>query len=293
MTRLTISICTRNRENDLEKCLYSLSNQDISATNSIEVLIVDDGELTIDFLNISKKLLDKFEFNYYKKIQAGLYLSRIKSVELAKGAVILFLDDDVVLEKDYLKILLDTYEHNKDIVGLGGIDMLLPKYSFLRDIYTTLFLYNSQNIGKLSLTGLNSSMNRWQSQKNIFESEYLYGCNMSFRKDIITKLPSIEFFNNYSLGEDLFISLFANKYGKILVNPKLKVEHFQTPISRDKVENVSKMKVINHYKMLPYLNSSKVKYIFIYWTYTGMVLASLLKFNLKELKGYINGIKLI
>jgi len=291
--KLTISICTRNREDDLKKCINSLINQNIVDSSLIEILIVDDGDLSDNFLNLFKKLLNKFEFNYHKKLQAGLYQSRLKSIALAKGEILLFLDDDVVLKENYIQILLDTYKKNENIVGLGGVDIMLQKYSLFRNIYTTLFLYNSQNKGKLSLTGLNSSMNTWLLEKNIFKTEYLNGCNMSFKKEAIKNLPNIDFFSNYSLGEDLFISLFANTSGNLLINPKLRVEHFQTLISRDKMENVAKMKIINHYKMLPYLKTKNIKYFLIYWTYIGMILASFLKIDLLEFKGYLNGIKSI
>ena len=290
---ITISICTRNRENNLKKCTKSIAKQEINFKSKIEVLIMDDGELSNEYMLDIKNILNRFEVHYHKKKNPGLYLSRLKSIELAKGDIILFLDDDVVLESDYINNALEVYEKHPCIAGVGGVDIILPRYSIFRTIYTSLFLYRSYNIGKLSITGLNSSMNQWINQKTIFKTEYFNGCNMSFKKGAIKNLPAVEFFNNYSLGEDLFISLYANKNGKLLVNPNMKVKHFQTSISRDKLENISKMKVINHYKMLPYLKSGKMKYILIYWTYLGMLLASLLKRDFKEVSGYLQGLKSI
>jgi len=291
MIDISITICTRNREKELLSCLYSISKQNIK--EKIEVLIIDDGDLSKEFLNKSKKILKNFKLNYYKKNnnEKGLFLSRLKAIKLAKGEIILFLDDDVVLKDDYIEVLIDTYQNNSDIIGVGGIDILLPKYSLLRNIYTFTFLYNSLKPGKLSITGLNSSMNMWINKKNIFETEYLNGCNMSFKKEVIEDLPYLKFFNNYSLGEDLFLSIFASQKGKLIINPNLRVLHFQSPISRDKISNVAKMKIINHYKLLKYINKPKIKYILIYWTYLGMILASLLKFDLEETRGYICGLK--
>ena len=291
MIDISITICTRNREKELLSCLYSISKQNIK--EKIEVLIIDDGDLSKEFLNKSKKILKDFKLNYYKKNnnEKGLFLSRLKAIKLVKGEIILFLDDDVVLNDDYIEVLIDTYQNNSDIIGVGGIDILLPKYSLLRNIYTFIFLYNSLKPGKLSITGLNSSMNMWINKKNIFETEYLNGCNMSFKKEVIKNLPYLKFFNNYSLGEDLFISMFANKGGKLVVNPKLKVKHFQTPIARDKKENVARMKIVNHFKLLKYLNKPKIKYFLIFWTYFGMIVASIVKLDIKELKGYFQGLK--
>lgn len=289
---LTIAICTRNREDDLSKCVKSIAKQSIENKN-IEVLIVDDGNLKDQYISNIKDQLFNFEVNYHKKKSPGLYLSRLKSIEIAKGDIILFLDDDITLEESYIQYLLDTYEKYPDTAGVGGVDILLPKYSLLRTIYTTFFLYHSQKVGKLSITGLNSSMHKWINKKNVFYTEYLNGCNMSFRKSVINNLPEVGFFNNYSLGEDLFTSLYASNNSELLINPDMKVKHFQTQISRDKIENVAKMKVVNHYKMLPFLKTGKMKYIFIYWTYIGMMIASVLKRDFKELSGYWQGIKSI
>ena len=46
-------------------------------------------------------------------------------------------------------------------------------------------------------------INYLSSKQDIFETEYLNGCNMSFKKEVIESLPYLKFFNNYSLGEDL------------------------------------------------------------------------------------------
>jgi hypothetical protein len=138
---------------------------------------------------------------------------------------------------------------------------------------------------------MNSSMYRWREKKKPFKSQYLDGCNMSFKKEVLQDVKFQKYFNDYSLGEDIFFSLWSGKKGEVIVNPSLKVRHFKSPVSRDKKENVAFMKVVNHYKLLKYSDRKNYKYITIWWTYIGYLLASLAKTDFEELKGYLKGIK--
>jgi len=288
---LTIALCTRNRFADLKRCLVSISEQKEIKKESIEILIIDDGELSVDEINTLENIVFKYQFSYYKKKKAGLFLSRLKTVERSKNEIILFLDDDVVLDENYLSLLLKTYEDFPKAAGVGGVDMLLPKYGFLRKLYSRIFLYHSGNKSKLSLSMMNSSMYLWQDEKEPFLSEFLDGCNMSFKKSALKDVEFQDYFNHYSLGEDLFFSLYALKRGNLMVNPSLKVKHIKSPLSRDRAENVAFMKVVNHYKLLKYSNNKNYKYITIWWTYTGYLFASFCKMDFKELKGYMKGMK--
>ncbi len=286
---LTIAICTRNRIKDLENLINSISKQNIQ-NKEIEVLIIDDGEIEDKKLKEFQKILNKFHFIYYKKNSPGLFKSRLKALHLSRADKILFLDDDVVLDENYLKILLKTYQNFPKAAGVGGVDYMLERYSFFRKLYSIIFLYHSNNKSKLSLSMMNSSMYLWQDEKKPFKSEFLDGCNMSFKKEALKDIPNQSYFETYSLGEDIFLSLWAFKKGDLIVNPNLKVKHFKSETSRDNIEKVAFMKVVNHYKLLKYSNKNRLKYITIWWTYLGYILASLLKRDFKEIKGYMKGI---
>ena len=288
---LTIAVCTRNRFDDLNRCCISLSTQKEVQKENIEILIVDDGNLSLEELNSLRTILEKYRFSYYKKQKAGLFLSRLEAIKRCKTDIILFLDDDVVLDEDYLFLLFETYKDFPKVAGVGGVDLLLPKYGFLRKLYSRLFLYHSGESSKLSLSMMNSSMYMWQDEKEPFFSEFLDGCNMSFKKEAVKDVEFQDYFNSYSLGEDLFFSLHASKKGKLIVNPSLRVKHIKSSLSRDRVENVAFMKVVNHYKLLKYSKRKNYKYKTIFWTYLGYILASLCKGDFKELKGYMKGIK--
>ncbi len=97
---LSVVICTRNRPVELKRCIESISRQKIDTEFQIEVLIIDDGQLSNEIKNEFVSKLSKFEFKYYKKECPGLFLSRIFAVSVANSNIILFLDDDVEIEDE-------------------------------------------------------------------------------------------------------------------------------------------------------------------------------------------------
>ncbi len=288
---LTVALCTKNRIKDLTNCLISISKQQNISKKDIEILIIDDGEIDKKKQKELQSICEGYDFSYFKKTSPGLFRSRLEAIKRAKSDKILFLDDDVKIDKNYIKILLDTYAKFPNAAGVGGVDMLLPDYSFFRKLYSILFLYHSNDKSKLSLSMMNSSMYLWKNQKEPFVSQYLDGCNMSFRKEALKGAKFQDYFNSYSLGEDIYFSLIASQKGDLIVNPALKVKHFKSPLSRDRVENVAFMKVVNHYKLLSLSKRGNYKYLTILWTYIGYILASLLKGDFEEIKGYLKGIK--
>lgn len=287
--KITIAICTRNREKDLYNCISSISKQ--NAQDYInKIIIVDDAKLSPAYLQNAKDVLKGYNLQYHKKDKPGLFLSRLKAIQLTESDIILFLDDDVTIEKNYLKTLFTTYKKYPNLIGIGGLDLLLSQPSFIKSLYETLFLFKSSSPGKLSITGFNSSMNTWIKKQQNFETEFLNGCNMSFKTSSLLDLSKVKFFNNYSLGEDLFISLHAQEKGKMIIMPSLLVKHHHTSTSRDDVKSVSSMKIINHFSLLAYTNTNHIKYYFIYLSFIGMMLGALLKLDFKQIKGYFRGI---
>ncbi|MEO8398891.1 MAG: glycosyltransferase family 2 protein [Ignavibacteriaceae bacterium] len=287
---LSIVICTRNRPVNLRICIQSIARQNIKLKKNIEVIIIDDGELSDVFLNDSKLILSDFKFKYVKKEMPGLLLSRIKAISLAESDIILFVDDDVELDENYLEILEKTYFENTDAAGVSGIDILMDKPNLPAKLYHQIFFLKSNSPGKLSLTGYGDSMQYWSCRSKNFYSEFLSGCNMSFKRKALLNVQPLSWLNNYSLGEDVYLSYAAGLYGNLIINPNLKVKHHQSPIARDKIGIVAFNDVVNHHQLLKIKKEKKWKLILQGWTVFGILLKSLCMFKFKEIKGYLRGV---
>jgi glycosyltransferase involved in cell wall biosynthesis len=309
---ISISFCTRNRENLLLKALNSvvLAWEELyryDNSHTLEILIIDDGELSIikqdDISGICKN--HGIGSVYHKKKDNGLYSSRIKTIELASGNVVLFLDDDVQLEKEYLLVLVNSYK-NLSIGGFGGIDQNLLPASKRMFLYQKIFIHANPLPGYLSITGFNGSTTKWYAQKESFRANFLLGCNMSFRRELLYGLPSQTIFTGYSIGEDLFISRFVADKAELTIDPNAKLYHSQTQESRDSVIQVTKSTIVNYYYIFCWFQYSFKRYPLFIWSCFGFVvkaISDLLKSLVKreglklinehimELLGYLWGIE--
>lgn len=290
---LSVAICTRNRHDDLLKCIESITAQTNVEDDHIEVLIVDDGDTNIEWLEYVRGLINKknMYLQYYKKekSEAGLIKSRIKSVEISKYDSILFLDDDVELSSNYFETLKLTLIAYPEAAGLSGVDQGFSCSTKGR----IMMLISGRSLfspGKYSLSGFASAMNVWYKQKNIFKTEFLHGCNMWYRKKALSEIEAVDWLQGYSLGEDLYISSLAGKHGTMYVNPSLKLVHHGSPTSRDKVEQVSYTKIINHFHLLKVRNKANYfRYLMLKWTVGFLTIEAKLSRNTEAYTGYRKG----
>jgi glycosyltransferase involved in cell wall biosynthesis len=290
---ITLAICTRNRHDDLTRCIHSIALQNPAVP--VEVLIVDDGEMSERMLTSFSAILNAslMEFNYHKKLNPGLLLSRIETIQRAKHDIILFVDDDVELVSGFLNRLSELYDRFPAASGIGGRDVLLGT-SFIWRLFCMVFLYGSRKPGKLSLSGYGGSMIKWCLMKAPFKTEYLAGCNMSFRRNALIGLRPAVWLLGYSLGEDIYLSQCARRYGEIWIDPDLKVIHHQSLLSRDRAEQVAYTEVVNHYYLLREDGNKSWRYICLLWTSWGLLIRSLLRKNYNNnTSGYWEAIKFI
>jgi glycosyltransferase involved in cell wall biosynthesis len=254
MEALSIVFCTRNRPDDLRRAIASaLACRKEVAGMPLEILVIDDGVLDSAHLEaITAQVREaNASFAYVnKRERAGLMHSRIEAVARAGYQTMLFLDDDVELESGYLGVLAATYAAHPHIRGVGGVDLLCRLPSTWRQIYEYLIGFRSWHLGRLSVSGFGGGVDRWKAVKKPFVTQFLIGCNMSFRRSALANLVEQSWLNGYSLGEDIYLSWFARRRGPLLVNPRLQVRHYHSPLARDRLEQVTYTQIVNHYHLL-------------------------------------------
>ncbi|WP_342671101.1 glycosyltransferase family 2 protein [Paenibacillus borealis] len=292
MQGLSVAICTRNRVQDLTRCIHSITKQDIGRTYPIEVILIDDGEIPARVLTEFEALLTGcgYPLTYFSKTDRGLWLSRIKAVELSTMDKILFLDDDVEIPAHYLSTLIQTYDDYPNCAGVGGIAIGM-RNSFLGTIRCLLSFQQSLSSGKLSLSGQAGSMYNWHKARKIFKTEFQHGCNMSFKKAAIQDLKPVPWLTSYSVGEDILMSRIARSSGPLYINPELKLLHHESPASRDNLEDVAYTRVLNHVHLLKDKRSGPIGYLALMWTTLYLILREQPKKNVAAIKGYKKGLK--
>ena len=231
--RLThdVVICTRNRPDDLRDCLASLALQTCRAD---AVRIVDASEpddaarvraLAADHADLAVVLVTA---------PPSTSAQRNLGVSASTADVIHFLDDDTVLEADYLASILDRFEADPQplgsptaLLGVGGQPTNLPSPAkgglrarlFPRSIHPGAVLPSGRGVLAAGLV-------------QPTEVDWLSGCAMSFRRAAIAAEPFDEGQEGYVLGEDLDASYRIRQHGRLVVEPAARLEHRESPRNR-------------------------------------------------------------
>ena len=116
---LIITICTYNRIEYLKKCLKSILDQ-TQGSEIIEINIIDNNstDTTKDYVIELQKQFP--EVNYFVEKRQGISYARNLSFEVCKGMFLAFVDDDAVINKNWLEALLNELKNQNEDIIYGG-----------------------------------------------------------------------------------------------------------------------------------------------------------------------------
>jgi GT2 family glycosyltransferase len=217
--KLLVGIPTLNRAKQLSKTLESISRNTIIPD---KVLIVDQSD-NDETWKATKEFMDKLNIEFLKVDYKGLTKARNEILERSGDFdVITFLDDDVVLHKDYLEKIIGAFENDRELAGCQGF---IENQGGLRG-----FLFKVVNATPITLRPVVTRcfVNTYPHFPPLHpvHSEWLSGCNMSYRVGYIKNERFDENFILYGLGEDLEFSYRLFKKGmKLLTIPSAKLKH--------------------------------------------------------------------
>lgn len=229
--QVSVIIPTYNRVDDLSACLESISRQ---TGLPKEVIIVDDSD-TSGVQHYIESLQDEFTnigvpLRYIRN-SAGksLTIARNVGIQNAKSDIILFLDDDVVLETYYIKELLSIYVQIPSAMGVQGLITHLPKTNSIVSLLNKFFYlgHNEELRGRV----LSSTSCTYPSVPEGYHSpvpcEWLSGCNQSYRKEVFLTLQFDENLKKYSYKEDVDLSyrVFKSWPRSLYLAPAAKCVH--------------------------------------------------------------------
>jgi glycosyltransferase involved in cell wall biosynthesis len=114
---LTIAICTKDRPEGVGRLLNSLREQTLALRTDCEILIVDNAPSDERMLELAAK---HSVVRYVREIRPGLNFARNRAIREARGKVLAFLDDDVVVDKYWSTGLAEAWTENPDAVAFTG-----------------------------------------------------------------------------------------------------------------------------------------------------------------------------
>ncbi len=118
---LTVAICTKDRPDNVKRCLSSLLDLQQPAPDQpvkFEILVVDNAPSD----ERTRHLVDSMPtIGYTREPKPGLDFARNHALHAATGELLAFLDDDVVVDRCWLKGLQEAWAENPDAAAFTGL----------------------------------------------------------------------------------------------------------------------------------------------------------------------------
>jgi glycosyltransferase involved in cell wall biosynthesis len=145
MEFISIIICTYNRSNLLADTLRSLAQSLAAGRQPVEVLVVNNAS-TDDTDAVVTSFMKERSFLSIRLLQEnrkGVAFARNTGLEHARGDVLCFLDDDMIVPNGWLEGLLSAFALSDDVGAVAGQMKLqfpdVPRPAWLDSRYNGLF----------------------------------------------------------------------------------------------------------------------------------------------------------
>ncbi len=213
-TLISVIICTYNRCQSLRNTLKRFQEQDANGSFNYEVIVVDNNSK-----DRTKEVIEEFynqmdgKIRYLFERRQGRSFALNKGIKEAKGKIIAFMDDDILVDKNWLNNLYNAFKkHNCDAVqGRVLLYELPPKWMWSRRFKRFIEVDYGETTKKAPVST---------------------GANVAFRSEIFKKFGMF----NTSLGsgalgfnEDIEFFRRIRDAAKILYCPEVLVYHVPSP----------------------------------------------------------------
>lgn len=109
----TVAVCTRERPDDLVRCLEAVRSLQPSP---LDVVVVDNRPAT----SRTREVVARFpSFRYARQDEGGLNAARNRALREARGDVVAFTDDDAVVDPGWLTALLRNFDDPRVLCTTG------------------------------------------------------------------------------------------------------------------------------------------------------------------------------
>lgn len=124
---ISVILCTYNRDKYLYNVLKSIAENDFDPA-SYEIVLVNNNCTDNTEAECQRFQHDFPEviFRCFREKQQGLSHARNRGIQEAKGDVLVYVDDDALVNREYLKTYADFFASHPDIDAAGG--PIIPKY---------------------------------------------------------------------------------------------------------------------------------------------------------------------
>ena len=213
-----VLIPTYRRVNDLVRCLTALKSQE-RFPDDILLIVRDDDEETIERLKIFPP--ETLPIRILNTDIPGTVHAHNLGIENCVTDVLAMIDDDTEPQPQWLRVILEDFQNDPTLGGLGGRDRCFENLAFNDE--------RREVVGKLQWFG-RCIGNHHLGFGSIRECDLLKGANMSFRAEALKSARCDNRLRGSGAqpNEDVSLALAVQRQGwKNAYDPAALVYHFQ------------------------------------------------------------------
>lgn len=245
---VSLVICTKDRVEELTRLLKSILRQDPLPA---EVIVVDDGHLAE--VPHSQGLKEAgVAVIYQRKPSPGICRSRNLGARLASGSLVMYLDDDTILQPGYISVMSRLFRERPEIMGARGYSETIDGPATRRNqaawqALERFFLLKGTGHRILPSGFCNPT---WAQFSVATEVPFLTGCT-TYRKQVFKTIQydeALEELGPYAFGEDLAFSYRVGRtLGPLVYLPSACLKHIRATHPRMAPAKLARLRLHNQY----------------------------------------------
>ncbi len=168
----SVIVCTRDRTEDLRRCLDGLLKLKGSGG---EIVIVDNAPSD----DQTARLVADYPVRYVREDRPGLNWARSRGALAASGEVVIYTDDDVVVDPNWVMAMIEPFG-NPRVAAVTGLTMPLELETRAQE----LFEFNYGGFGR----GFRRKVYDYTNMVPAAAGRCGAGANMALRRELVNKL---------------------------------------------------------------------------------------------------------
>jgi len=292
MNKISAIIPTLNRPKDLRDAVASILRQKHLPN---ELIIVDQSADDQSY-NAVNGLYEEFDMTpklvyLHEPEVSGLIEAKQRGVQIAKGDIISFLEDDVVLHRQYFENAISIFKNNQEVMGCCGVMSNVHSdtlYEYLFKLFHRGIFYDPR---------LNAGKNRdCQGSGVLLVSRYLSGGISCYRKEVFEKV-NFDMVNDFFMLEDIdFSTRAADFFGDehFFIGTNMCLDHNMSPINRARLKERWQRKLREYVTFYKKHSDKPWSSVNLIWLLIGMlgesIVSSVLSKNIGPLTGTMAGL---
>ncbi|WP_115461506.1 glycosyltransferase family 2 protein [Winogradskyella aurantiaca] len=263
--KFSLIVCTYSRPESLSTLLKSIATQSVAPD---EILIIDASSDQKTEIVCQSSQLPSLKYFQVNTEHRGLTKQRNYGISKVGKDIdyVCFLDDDIILSKDYFTSLINTYIAFPDAIGVGGYitNEVIWEFKSSKSLRSKFYFEEFQRQEPMRfqvrrLCGLapdrqpcflpsfghGRSVSFLPPSGKIYGVEHFMGGVSSYKLDVLKKVGFSTFFEGYGLYEDADFCFRLLSFGDLYVNTAAQCEHHHDKSGRPDWFEYGKMVIRN------------------------------------------------